>query len=201
MPGPLRGGGLASGAAVAPAADEDEVLPDASVERGASAEARVAEPESSAAAAAAWDPLEDAGAEEELDAALVRPAKRRRGESAKSGLKRKREPETCGPASGGAGPAVEALPAPPQSDPAAQWRVFTPAVVDPAKCMARTWGGGNGGQCRTRAPHGSQYCKTHAAMHEAFSRDGSGGWHGAVDGPIPARKLAEFQRARSRAAT
>merc|ERR1740121_348749 len=70
----------------------------------------------------------------------------------------------------------------------ARWRRFTPAKLDKARCLARTWACGRGGQC-TRKPlkPGQPFCKLH----------GSGGqWrtHGRCDGPIPARKLLEFER-------
>ena len=79
-----------------------------------------------------------------------------------------------------------------RTDPAAEeWRKFTPSdsEIDPTKCMARTWGAhGSGGQCGRLPEAGSRFC----AMHT--KKEGQRGWHGAVDGAIPAQKLAEFQR-------
>mmetsp|Transcript_43000 Transcript_43000/g.98806 ORF Transcript_43000/g.98806 Transcript_43000/m.98806 type:complete len:293 (-) Transcript_43000:79-957(-) len=69
----------------------------------------------------------------------------------------------------------------------ATWRKFTPDVVDNALCMARTWNGGVGGQC-TRTPlSGSEFCSMHGANDK---------WqvHGRLDGPIPDKKLREFER-------
>lgn len=63
---------------------------------------------------------------------------------------------------------------------------FTPPVSkDTQRCLARTWAAGSGGQC-TRRRSGAEFCASHAA----------GAWraHGRVSGPIPAKKLAEFER-------
>ena len=67
------------------------------------------------------------------------------------------------------------------------WRAFTPASIDPTKCMARMWGEGRGAQCG-RAPQGAggRYCGRHSREHQRG--------HGDVTGGIPAPKLAEFQR-------
>lgn len=68
------------------------------------------------------------------------------------------------------------------------WRRFTPAKINPRLCMARTWSGGRGGQCKfASASSGTVFCKKHMG----------GTWriYGRVNGPIPAKKLAEFQAA------
>lgn len=65
------------------------------------------------------------------------------------------------------------------------WRRFSPAAVNSSLCMARTWNGGAGGQCRNRQ-HGTEFCNVHAKVWEV---------HGRVDGPIPDGKLRAFQRA------
>lgn len=68
------------------------------------------------------------------------------------------------------------------------WRRFTPAEVVGSKCLARTWGGGRGGQCH-RLPKGGQgMCEFHLKCDQWAK-------HGRVDGPIPEAKLQEFQRA------
>ena len=64
------------------------------------------------------------------------------------------------------------------------WRPFTPSIVDPSKCMARTWAGGRGGQCTKPRSAGERYCKLCKRGKLA---------HGAVDGPIPEKKLIEFK--------
>ena len=73
------------------------------------------------------------------------------------------------------------------------WRRFTPSVLDPRLCMARTWGAGRGAQCRTqplgdRAAAGwpRDLCASHGKQQQLA--------HGRVDGPIPAKKLSEFVR-------
>ena len=38
------------------------------------------------------------------------------------------------------------------------WKRFTPAVIDERKCLARTFGGGRGDQCRLRPLPGQKYC-------------------------------------------
>ena len=63
------------------------------------------------------------------------------------------------------------------------WRPFTPSIIDPSKCMARTWAGGRGGQCTKTKLAGQRYC-TVCSKKLA---------HGAVDGPIPEKKLIEFK--------
>ena len=68
-----------------------------------------------------------------------------------------------------------------------EWRMYTPSEIDTTKCMARTWGNGSGGQCRYKPDAGSRFCAGHK------KKEGMRGWHGAVDGEIPAEKLAEFR--------
>ena len=72
-----------------------------------------------------------------------------------------------------------------------QQQLFTPKHVDPAKCQARIWAGGIGGQCSHTPEDGRQFCRHH-------SKDK---WkvHGVVTGPIPEEKLSEFQRVAARA--
>ena len=72
------------------------------------------------------------------------------------------------------------------------WREFTPKEVDGKKCMARTWFGGQGGQCRSGPAGSGRYCKAHGA------KAGTDAWLGAVDWPIPERKLGEFMKARKK---
>ena len=43
------------------------------------------------------------------------------------------------------------------------WRAFTPAEVDLACCLARTWDGGRGGQCRKALLPVGVFCKLHAS--------------------------------------
>ena len=64
------------------------------------------------------------------------------------------------------------------------WRSFTPSEIDPSKCMARTWNFGKGGQCTKSKLAGERFCKGCARRLV----------HGAVDGPIPEKKLIEFQK-------
>ena len=80
-----------------------------------------------------------------------------------------------------------------------EWAAFTPAELDASRCMARTWAGGRGGQCKSRPGQGGRFCTVHGRQSDEHARGGSGGWHGAVDGPVPPRKLVEFQCARKRA--
>ena len=58
----------------------------------------------------------------------------------------------------------------------AEWRLFTPSSIDPLRCMARTWADGRGGQCRKAKVAGERFCR------------------GAVDGPIPEKKMIEFRK-------
>lgn len=66
------------------------------------------------------------------------------------------------------------------------WSQFSPPVIDPKLCLARVWNLGKGGQC-ARSQKDKQFCTRH------FREDR---WkiHGRVDGPVPASKLAEFER-------
>ncbi|CAE8587060.1 unnamed protein product, partial [Polarella glacialis] len=68
------------------------------------------------------------------------------------------------------------------------WKRFSPAQIDHALCMARTWSGGLGGQCpRQRQGQKHDFCSLH---------DKKDGWkvHGRVDDAIPEKKLKEFER-------
>lgn len=74
---------------------------------------------------------------------------------------------------------------------------FTPEVIDPTCCLARTWNGALGGQCcaaplrpANAADLGSGLCKSHFRQ---WKKSGHGLTHGRVDGPIPAEKLVEFE--------
>jgi len=91
-------------------------------------------------------------------------------------------PPTCGSHGSHVGPNTPETDSDPQMP---AWKQFTPIAVAPDCCMARTWNGGIGGQCRKRPSHGT-YCNFHA----------NDNWrkHGRVDGPIPEEKLAEFQK-------
>ena len=73
-------------------------------------------------------------------------------------------------------------PLPVAADQRAQ-RPFTPEVVDDgSRCLARTWNGGRGGQCKAK-PAQDGLCKVHLRSHA----------HGLVTGDIPAAKLAQFE--------
>jgi len=63
------------------------------------------------------------------------------------------------------------------------WRRFTPSVIDPLLCLARTYNGGAGGQCRRKPKAGEVICGNCNKLA-----------HGRVDGPIPEIKLAHFLR-------
>ncbi len=82
-----------------------------------------------------------------------------------------------------------------------QLRDFTPSIIDDCKCLARVWAGGEGGQCSSKRVPDSRYCKRHSDMHSAFMQNlpRGNGWHGPVDGEIPASKLAEFRSHRQKA--
>ena len=64
------------------------------------------------------------------------------------------------------------------------WRRFTPSVIDPHACLARTFNAGAGGQCKKKPRNGEAICRTCKIPV-----------HGRVDGPIPDIKLATFLRA------
>lgn len=70
------------------------------------------------------------------------------------------------------------------------WKLYSPASIDRALCRARIWNAGLGGQC-TRAPMpGTELCSSHKGNK----------WrtHGLADGPIPWKKLSEFQAVSAR---
>lgn len=67
------------------------------------------------------------------------------------------------------------------------WRNFTPRVLNAHRCYARTWNGGMGGQCGKKKVPGSDFCEAHQD-EESWSA------FGRVDGPIPEKKLREFER-------
>jgi hypothetical protein len=69
-----------------------------------------------------------------------------------------------------------------------EWRRFTPENIDTAKCMARTWADGAGGQCRSAPKQG---CGDLCGQH--FKQQHKDGWHGRVDGPILEGKLKVFK--------
>ena len=68
---------------------------------------------------------------------------------------------------------------------------FTPSVVDDSRCLARTWGGGRGGQCSKRPLPGHELCAQH---HAELSFKNVGGTHGLVTGEVSRAKLLEFMR-------
>lgn len=70
---------------------------------------------------------------------------------------------------------------------------FTPEITN-ALCMARIWADGKGGQCQRAQEKDSDLCRSHLAN----ARGDKGLSHGRVDGPVPAAKLAEFEKAMSR---
>ncbi|CAJ1372231.1 unnamed protein product [Effrenium voratum] len=65
---------------------------------------------------------------------------------------------------------------------------FTPKEVSSQLCMARTWNSGMGGQCRMSPTKGSDFCTRHG-NNDAWQV------HGRLDGPIPEKKLKEFEKA------
>ena len=73
------------------------------------------------------------------------------------------------------------------------WRRFTPSTIDQSKCMARTWAAGRGGQCPKAQKHGL-FCEAHAKMLGEYEEGQGKGWHGALDGPVPPKKLEEFMK-------
>lgn len=74
---------------------------------------------------------------------------------------------------------------------AEEWLPFTPSNVDESCCLARTWEDGAGGQCHHLREDGFLLCQHHE--RQALSTKGL--VYGFVNGPIPAAKLVEFQRA------
>eukprot|EP00928_Gymnodinium_smaydae_P042525 TRINITY_DN2860_c4_g1_i3.p1 TRINITY_DN2860_c4_g1~~TRINITY_DN2860_c4_g1_i3.p1 ORF type:complete len:674 (-),score=155.10 TRINITY_DN2860_c4_g1_i3:431-2452(-) len=113
--------------------------------------------------------------------AAPRAAGRGRGSGASRGRGRPR-----GRGRGGA-PADEAA----AGTDAAEWLAFTPAEVDPQRCLARIWRCGLGGQCVAGRASGEDLCERH---REALASP-TGLLFGFVDGPIPPEKLEEFRRA------
>ena len=76
--------------------------------------------------------------------------------------------------------------APPVLPPGGEiWRRFTPSVINPSLCLARTYNAGAGGQCKRKPKLGENVCG-------ACNKNPA---HGRVDGPIPELKLAFFLRA------
>eukprot|EP00434_Breviolum_minutum_P031880 symbB.v1.2.028195.t1/scaffold2897.1/size67685/6 len=68
--------------------------------------------------------------------------------------------------------------------------MFSPKTIDCAKCLARTWNNGEGGQCQ-EAREDDLLCYKHQRM--AVSKQGL--LNGLVNGPIPEKRLREFQEA------
>ena len=64
-----------------------------------------------------------------------------------------------------------------------RWRQFTPTDIVVGRCMARTWFGGKGGQCKSKCVGDSDFCRSHGGGRLA---------HGRVDGDIPDSKYREF---------
>lgn len=77
-----------------------------------------------------------------------------------------------------------------------EWLAFSPKEVDLTLCLARTWNGGQGGQCRETKAQGGNLCPKHQT--QAVSTRGL--LYGFVDGPMPDAKLTEFQNAALRIA-
>ena len=63
------------------------------------------------------------------------------------------------------------------------WRRFTPSLIDPARCLSRTYNGGAGGQCSRYPKAGEVICGSCKKLA-----------HGRVDGPIRDGKLQIFLR-------
>eukprot|EP00930_Biecheleria_cincta_P089693 TRINITY_DN79031_c0_g1_i1.p1 TRINITY_DN79031_c0_g1~~TRINITY_DN79031_c0_g1_i1.p1 ORF type:complete len:333 (+),score=77.50 TRINITY_DN79031_c0_g1_i1:25-1023(+) len=75
---------------------------------------------------------------------------------------------------------------PPDGSDEERWRRFTPSSIDRNLCFARTWKGGAGGQCSKRPIGDEAFCSSHLGDRWQV--------HGRVDGPIPEKKLKEFER-------
>lgn len=73
-------------------------------------------------------------------------------------------------------------------DPDKVQALFTPKVIDRTHCMARVWCNGRGGQCSRIAKDGLDFCAIHCKQVP----------YGRVDGHIPADKVREFLRARTK---
>ena len=67
---------------------------------------------------------------------------------------------------------------------------FTPACVDSAKCLGRTWNSGKGGQC-PRYPLGDEAVE---GQQRDLCMRCQTNKHGRVDGPVPEGKLKEFEK-------
>ncbi|CAK0800533.1 unnamed protein product [Prorocentrum cordatum] len=79
-----------------------------------------------------------------------------------------------------------------QADLDARSRRFTPELLLPGACMARTWASGRGGQCRHQPVEGGAgLCQAHSVQ---AVRSAGGLPHGRVDGPVPLKKLLEFEK-------
>lgn len=66
-----------------------------------------------------------------------------------------------------------------------EWKRFTPDEVSTTHCMARIWGGGKGGQCKSKPAANSDFCAAHTKK-ECWRT------HGRCDGPIPEKKFQQF---------
>ena len=67
---------------------------------------------------------------------------------------------------------------------------FTPAQIDLARCLGRTWNDGSGGQC-PRVPLGD---KAVEGQQRDLCKRCQTNKHGRVDGPVPECKLREFEK-------
>ncbi|CAK8996465.1 Bacitracin synthase 1 (BA1) [Includes: ATP-dependent cysteine adenylase (CysA) (Cysteine activase) [Durusdinium trenchii] len=86
-------------------------------------------------------------------------------------------------------PTSDSPPCTPQRpDSAAPSMAFTPQKIDLGLCMARIWNGGQGGQCSLQKL-GGDFCKRHQEKWTV---------HGRVDGPIPEKKLKEFEKSQKK---
>lgn len=74
---------------------------------------------------------------------------------------------------------------------AEEWHNFSPKTIDSKLCLARTWNASAGGQCQESRPSDSVLCYKHQRM--AVSKQGL--LNGLADGPIPEKRLKEFQEA------
>ena len=72
-----------------------------------------------------------------------------------------------------------------QPESAVSWKDFTPEIVDEAKCLARQWNGGKGGQCSYKPLSGRNVCHVHIDKHTGDPKVP----HGYVNGPIPDDKF------------
>jgi hypothetical protein len=72
----------------------------------------------------------------------------------------------------------------------AEWRRYTPAVVEASTCQARTLAAGVGGLCKNQKSGRSDFCNLHAKTWRK---------RGRVTEPIPRKALEEFQRLSARA--